>query len=128
MGPGYVPHLVPLLLLDGLQRGYNCQSDHLVPLHSLQRLTWVDRNISSQVEVLHPVIELAASLLVVGQLAPLHEDEGDELTNLVLQDLRLQSLALVPFHVDLQDDDLALYGVQYVPHHNGLQRRLQTFH
>ena len=80
------------------------------------------------IEVLDPAAELAASLLVIGQLAPFHEDEGDELADLVLQDLWLESLALVPLHVDLQDDDLALYGVQYVPHHNGLQRRLQTFH
>ena len=67
------------------------------------------------VEVLDPAAELAAGLLVVGQLAPLHEDEGDELAHLVLEDLRLQSLALVPLHVDLQDDDLALYRVQNVP-------------
>ena len=99
MDPANVPHLVSLGLAERLQS------------------SGVHRDVAALVEVGDPLAEVGTGLLVVGQLAPLHEDEGDELAHLVLEDLRLQSLALVPLYVDLQDDDLALYRVQNIPQH-----------
>ena len=87
------------------------------------------------IEVLDPAAELAASLLVVGQLAPLHEDIGKEFPNFVLQNIWLKSLsrelrdllnkklvnlALISFYINLQNDILALDRIQYVSHQDRL--------
>ena len=47
------------------------------------------------VEVSDPLSELWARLGVVGQVDPLHEDDGHELSQLILDNFGLQSLEII---------------------------------
>ena len=76
-------------------------------------------DISSIVEIFHPVSELWTGLSHVSwKLEPLHEDEGNELSNFVQQNLPLQSLALISLYIHLQNDLLVLNGLKNVSHHH----------
>ena len=117
MDPANVPHLVSLGLGERLEGG------------------GVHRDVAALVEVGDPLAEVGTGLLVVGQLAPLHEDKGKEFPNFVLQNFWLKSLsrelrhllnknlinlALISFYINLQNDILALDRIQYVSHHDRL--------
>ena len=55
-------------------------------------LTCIFRDVPCLVEVSDPLSELWARLGIVGQVDPFHEDDGHELSLLVLDNFGLQSL------------------------------------
>ena len=58
-------------------------------------LTCICRDVPSLVEVSDPLSELRARLGIVGQVDPLHEDDGHELSQLILDNFGLQSLEII---------------------------------
>ena len=55
-------------------------------------LTCICRDVPRLVEVSDPLSELWARLGIVGQVDPFHEDDGHELSQLILDNFGLQSL------------------------------------